>query len=265
MSCLLHHVHRFDKFSQSRVEPVHYPTTMSTAYKASYEEKKPKSDLLASTVSKPRLATANPISHMNKELTTKQSVAKADYQPKDLNNNVWVRDTKSQSKLDHVGGLLANYSAPTSTAYRDFLAGQHEPDFTRAKVRPGVGTQVPAGEKRSVYNNDYRLKIAGMPTYEIAKKNYEENVKIAREALSGKNIQLKGGAPVKNSTTYKTNFEYRSNSIQGDHVPLSQSNRLSRPNPVGNWALGKTPMQKTSTYKTNYVNQHVTNCTCDYH
>lgn len=104
-----------------------------------------------------------------------------------------------------------------------------------------------------------------MPTYEISKKNYEENVKIAREALSGKNVELKGGAPVKNSSTYKTTFDYRSNSMQGDIRPQTQQEKPTRPNPINNWTLGKTPIQKATVYKQTYVDQHVTNCTCEYH
>lgn len=236
---------------------------MSTAYKTAYVEKKVNPDF--SGLDRNKIRTDNPISHSNKEMLIKHSVAKNDYRPQEMKNNVWVRDTKKQSRLDHVDELLRDVKKPNTTAYRDFLASQHEPDFTRAKVPPPSHRGQPPGEKRSVYNEDYRLKTAGMPTYEIAKKNYEENVKIAREALSGKNVQLKGGAPVKNSSTYKTTFENRSGSLQGEIRPTSNQERINRPSPVNNWMLAKAPMEKSTVYKHSYVNQHVSNCTCDYH
>ena len=260
MSCELHHVYRFDKFPRSRVEPGHYPTTMSTAYKITYVEKVPKAESRA--LDRDRIRTDNPIAHSNKELLAKSSVTRGDYKPKDLENNRWMRDTKTQSSVDHVATLLSNYNAGMTTEYRAFLADKHEPDFIKAKVKPLIPGSLPAGEKRSVYNEDFRLKTAGMPTYEIAKKSYEENVKIAREALSGKNVELKGGAPVKNSSTYKTTYARQLASSHGDLRRLSTQEPLPRPNPMNNWTLGKKSMQKSSVYKDSYVDQHVTNCVC---
>jgi hypothetical protein len=234
---------------------------LSTAYKTAFVEKKGTSSL--AKLDNNLIRTGNPIS-ANTEPLAKSSVARSDYRQNDLANNAWFRDTKEQAAVDHVNAIIRNTNPKPTTEYREFLASKHVSDFVPVAVKPTVAKPKQSGEKRSLYNEDYRLKTASMPTYEIAKKSYEENVKMVREALTGMDVQLKGGAPVKNSSTYKTSFTVvESPSLQQSRKPSEA--QLARPNPVNNWMVSRTPIQKASVYKQSYVDQQVTQCPCPNH